>query len=85
VPSRISFAISVLDILIDKHKLHMSPLTDLHHTVVHSVNSGDIDTVFVDGCLVKRNGRLTCIDTETLMRTARDTSRSLWDRAFASR
>jgi 5-methylthioadenosine/S-adenosylhomocysteine deaminase len=72
-------------ILIDKHKLHMSPLTDLHHTVVHSVNSGDIDTVFVDGCLVKRNGRLTCIDTETLMRTARDTSRSLWDRAFASR
>jgi 5-methylthioadenosine/S-adenosylhomocysteine deaminase len=36
-------------ILIDKNKLHMSPLTDVHHTVVHSVNSGDIDTVFVDG------------------------------------
>jgi 5-methylthioadenosine/S-adenosylhomocysteine deaminase len=72
-------------ILIDKNKLHMSPLTDLHHTVVHSVNIGDIDTVFVDGCMVKRNGKLTCIDTETLMRTARDASRSLWDKAFPPR
>ena len=72
-------------ILIDKNKLHMCPLTDLHHTVVHSVNVGDIDTVFVDGCLVKRNGKLTCIDTETLMRTARDASRRLWNRAFSSR
>ncbi|EWY37249.1 hypothetical protein N825_21200 [Skermanella stibiiresistens SB22] len=50
--------------------MSMTPATDRAHMIVHSASAADIDTVVVDGRLLKRGGRLTSIDTAELKRSA---------------
>jgi hypothetical protein len=49
--------------------------------LVDSAQPWNVDTVMVDGRIVKRGGRLTAIDTATLMTEATKASREVRDRA----
>jgi cytosine/adenosine deaminase-related metal-dependent hydrolase len=48
----------------------MTPIADMAHMIVHSAGPGDVDTVIVDGRVLKRGGRLTAIDTSEVKRRA---------------
>ena len=48
----------------------MAPLNDVIRTIVQSTQAADVDTVFIDGRLLKRSGSLTTIDTERVIREA---------------
>lgn len=64
-------------IMVNATRLAMSPMTDMAHMVVHSAEVGDIDTVMVDGRILKQGGKLTAIDTTGLVRRATQASLDL--------
>ena len=68
-------------VMIDTGGLHATPTTDIAHLTVHSARPADIDMVMVDGRILKRNGRLTAIDTAELVRRATEASLKVRDRA----
>jgi cytosine/adenosine deaminase-related metal-dependent hydrolase len=45
-------------------------LNDVTHDLVQSVQAADVDTVVIDGRILKRHGRLTAIDVERVVREA---------------
>jgi 5-methylthioadenosine/S-adenosylhomocysteine deaminase len=51
-------------------ELHSQPLNDVTHDLVQSVQAADVDTVVIDGRILKRHGRLTAIDVERVVREA---------------
>lgn len=55
-------------ILVKTNVLHSAPLNDVTRTIVQSTQASDVDTVFIDGRLLKRGGALTTIDTERVIR-----------------
>jgi 5-methylthioadenosine/S-adenosylhomocysteine deaminase len=57
-------------ILVKTNVLQMQPLNDVIRTIVQSTQAADVDTVFIDGRLLKRGGALTTIDTERVIREA---------------
>ncbi|WP_405771234.1 amidohydrolase family protein [Actinacidiphila glaucinigra] len=46
-------------ILVDTRRPHLSPLNDAVTTVVLNAGPADVDTVLVDGRILKRHGKLT--------------------------
>lgn len=68
-------------IMIDARHINMGPFTDPAHMVVNSAQPWNVDTVVVDGRILKRNGKLTAIDAATLMAEATAANRSVRDRA----
>jgi 5-methylthioadenosine/S-adenosylhomocysteine deaminase len=61
--------------------INMGPFTDPAHMLVASAQAWNVDTVMVDGRILKRNGRLTAIDTAALMTEASRASRDVRGRA----
>jgi 5-methylthioadenosine/S-adenosylhomocysteine deaminase len=61
-------------ILIDTGALNMTPFTDPAYMVVDGAQPANVDTVIVDGRVLKRDGRLSCIDTRRLVAAARAAS-----------
>jgi 5-methylthioadenosine/S-adenosylhomocysteine deaminase len=57
-------------ILVNARDINMGPFTDPAHMLVASAQAWNVDTVMVDGRILKRNGRLTAIDTGVLMTEA---------------
>jgi cytosine/adenosine deaminase-related metal-dependent hydrolase len=57
-------------ILVRSGELHSQPLNDVTHDLVQSVQAADVDTVVIDGRILKRHGRLTAIDVERVVREA---------------
>jgi len=57
-------------ILVKTNVLQMAPLNDVIRTIVQSTQAADVDTVFIDGRLMKRSGTLTTIDTERVIHEA---------------
>lgn len=55
-------------ILIDTRRLGLSPFTDAAAGVVQAAMPGDVHTVIADGRILKQNGRLVGIDTDSLIR-----------------
>ncbi len=55
-------------ILLRADDLNLAPLSDMVGAVVCGANSGNVDTVFVGGKIVKRNGKLVGIDVERINR-----------------
>jgi len=53
-------------VLIRTDSIHMTPAIDAVGAVVLNANSGDVDTVFVAGQCVKRDGRLVDVDWPAL-------------------
>ncbi len=68
-------------IMIGTGGLQAVSTTDIAHMVVHSAGPSDIDMVMVDGRILKRNGRLTSIDTAELVRRATEASLGVRGRA----
>ncbi|HEX7081230.1 MAG TPA: amidohydrolase family protein [Gammaproteobacteria bacterium] len=68
-------------ILLDTRRPNLAVLTDAAHLVVEAVHPGNVDTVIVDGRVLKRAGRLTTLDVETIVAEARESNRALRERA----
>jgi 5-methylthioadenosine/S-adenosylhomocysteine deaminase len=68
-------------IMVSTRDINMGPFTDPYHMLVDSAQPWNVDTVMVDGRILKRGGKLTAIDTGTLMTEATKASREVRDRA----
>ncbi len=68
-------------ILVNTRDINMGPFTDPAYMLVDSAQAWNVDTVMVDGRILKRNGKLTAIDTGALMAEANKVSRDVRDRA----
>ena len=60
-------------VLLRTDALNMAPMTEPVRMVVQSAQPHNVDTVIVDGRVLKRDGRLTAIDTAKVVAEARDT------------
>lgn len=58
-------------IMIDPDTLNMGVVTDVAHAVLECTLPENIDTVMVDGRILKRAGRLTAIDPQAVIAQAR--------------
>jgi cytosine/adenosine deaminase-related metal-dependent hydrolase len=68
-------------ILVNTRDINMGPFTDPAHMLVDSAQAWNVDTVMVDGRIMKRGGKLAAIDTGLLMTEATKVSREVRDRA----
>ncbi|MBI4673191.1 MAG: amidohydrolase [Chloroflexi bacterium] len=57
-------------ILLDFDKPHLTPRHDLAANVVHSARGSDVNYVIVDGKVLLRQGELTTLDEQKIMREA---------------
>lgn len=57
-------------ILLRTHDLNSAPVAEVESTVVRSMSPMNVDTVFVDGRVLKRHGELTVHDAERIVREA---------------
>jgi 5-methylthioadenosine/S-adenosylhomocysteine deaminase len=58
-------------ILIRTNDVNVAPLAHIETTVVQSATPANVDTVLVDGRIVKRHGKLTAYDVEKVVRDAK--------------
>lgn len=63
--------------------IHMTPATDAVGALVLNANASDVDTVLVDGRIVKRHGQLVGVDWPALSRRLRASSERILERAAA--
>ncbi|ACZ90260.1 amidohydrolase family protein [Streptosporangium roseum] len=68
-------------VLIRADRLNLAPVADPAVAVVHSAQPADVDTVLVDGRVLKRGGRLTGVDEAELVTAAGHALRELCGRA----
>ena len=57
-------------ILIRATDLNIAPVVDVESSVVRSATPANVDTVLIDGRILKRGGRLTVHDVEAVVRAA---------------
>lgn len=70
-------------ILIRTNDLNTAPFYDPALLIVQSAQPHNVDTVVVDGRILKRNRQLTSIDVAEVVREASEAQRDLWNRALA--
>ena len=58
-------------IMISPNALNMAVVTDPAHLVLEATTPENVDTVVVDGRILKRGGKLTAIDTAEVITGAR--------------
>ena len=58
-------------ILIRGNDINVAPVADIETTVVQSSTPANVDTVLVDGRIVKRGGKLVAYDVEKIVREAK--------------
>ena len=68
-------------IMIDTRAINDAPVIDVAHTVVEAVEPINVDTVIVDGRILKRHGKLTAIDITRVAAEATAASRGIRQRA----
>jgi len=68
-------------IMVDARAINIGPFTDPYYMLVDAAEAANVDTVIVDGRVLKRDRRLTAIDTAGLMKTAQTRLASLLRRA----
>ena len=68
-------------ILVRTTDLNMAPLGDPLQAIVRSAQPHNVDTVVVDGRILKRNGQMTSLDVATIVREASDSLAALRARA----
>ena len=64
-------------ILVDTRAINMAPFTDAAHAVVNSAQGWNVDTVVIDGRVLKRGGRLTALDPAKLATEAQAANQAL--------
>lgn len=68
-------------VLIDTNALNLFPVNNPIASVVENANVGNIDTVFVQGRIVKRHGKLVDVDLRALRKMMDAQRDSLFQRA----
>jgi cytosine/adenosine deaminase-related metal-dependent hydrolase len=68
-------------ILIRQDDLNMAPACDIESAVVRVASPANIDTVFIDGRMLKQNKELIGFDTDTLVRNAARSAHAIRTRA----
>jgi cytosine/adenosine deaminase-related metal-dependent hydrolase len=58
-------------ILIRGNDINVAPVAEIETTVVQSATPANVDTVLVDGRIVKRGGKLVAYDVEKVVRQAK--------------
>jgi 5-methylthioadenosine/S-adenosylhomocysteine deaminase len=58
-------------IMMDTRHLNLAVLTDPAHMLVEAAQPSNVDTVMIDGRILKRNGTLTAIDVDAVVAEAR--------------
>jgi 5-methylthioadenosine/S-adenosylhomocysteine deaminase len=61
-------------VLVRTTDINIAPFTDPVHMIVQSANPSNVDTVVIDGRVLKRNGKLVGIDVARIVREANDTA-----------
>ena len=61
-------------ILIRTNDINVAPLANIETTVVQSATPANVDTVLVDGRIVKREGKLVAYDVDKIVRDAKASS-----------
>jgi 5-methylthioadenosine/S-adenosylhomocysteine deaminase len=61
-------------VLVRTSDINIAPFTDPVHMIVQSANPSNVDTVMIDGRILKRNGKLVGIDVGRIIREAEDTA-----------
>ncbi len=64
-------------ILLRANDINMAPLGQIETTVVQSASPANVDTVIVDGRIVKRGGRLVGYDVAKIVADAKESARKL--------
>jgi 5-methylthioadenosine/S-adenosylhomocysteine deaminase len=68
-------------ILIDASDLNVAPAVDLESTVVRSATPANVDTVMIDGRILKRHRELVAFDVGRVVREAEESSHRVRARA----
>jgi cytosine/adenosine deaminase-related metal-dependent hydrolase len=68
-------------IMVGTRDINIGPFTEPAYMLVDSAQAGNIDTVLVDGRILKRNGKLTAIDSGRLMEEASAATHAVKQRA----
>jgi len=58
-------------IMVDTRHLNLAVLTDPAHMLVEAAQPSNVDTVVIDGRILKRNGTLTALDVDAVVDDAR--------------
>jgi len=61
-------------ILVRTTDLNMAPFTEPAHMIVQSANPSNVDTVMIDGRILKRGGKLVGFDVARIVAEANDTA-----------
>jgi 5-methylthioadenosine/S-adenosylhomocysteine deaminase len=64
-------------ILVRAGHVNVAPAVELESTLVRSTTPANVDTVFIDGALVKRGGRLVAHDVEAVVARAEEASQAV--------
>jgi cytosine/adenosine deaminase-related metal-dependent hydrolase len=62
-------------ILVRTNDVNMAPFTSPAHMVVQSANPSNVDTVVIDGRIMKRGGRLVGVEVKSIVADANDTAK----------
>jgi 5-methylthioadenosine/S-adenosylhomocysteine deaminase len=57
-------------VLLNLDKLHTTPRPDVVSTIVYAAQPGDVETVWIDGRIVLRDGRLTTMNEGEVIEAA---------------
>ncbi len=68
-------------IMVNTREVNIGPFTEPTYMIVDSAQASNVDTVLVDGRILKRNGKLTAIDTGKLMDEASAATAGIIQRA----
>jgi 5-methylthioadenosine/S-adenosylhomocysteine deaminase len=59
-------------VLVNLDGFHLTPRPDIISTIVYAAEASDVYTTIIDGRILMRDGRLTTLDEQAVMRQARD-------------
>jgi 5-methylthioadenosine/S-adenosylhomocysteine deaminase len=68
-------------IMVDTRHVNLGVLSDPAHMVVEAAQPSNVDTVIIDGRILKRSGRLTAVDTAAVVADARSAADAVRERA----
>ena len=66
--------------IVNLHNLRIGPYHDPIRALVNCAVADDVETVLVDGRIVKRDGRLTTVDEADLLRIVQAAADHIWER-----
>ena len=68
-------------IMVNTREVNLGVFSDPAHMLVEAAQPSNVDTVMVDGRILKRRGKLTAVDVEQVVSEARDALTAVRKRA----